>query len=112
MAAGFLDPIGSGYAYGEYAAAAGAVEIRPSALEVLDSGLESGPRGGKVTLTQYNTKEGTPIFQRGSGEYFIYDENGKQLRVNSPTAHGNTLNDTPAELYQLIDRETGEIGVR
>ena len=78
-------------------------------VDSIDVDLGTGPNGGKGTLTEYNTADGKPIIQRESGEYYTYDDNGNQVRVNSPTDHGNTLNDTSAELYQLVDKDTGEL---
>ena len=34
--------------------------------------------------------------------------NNKATKI-SKKAHGNTLNDAPAELYKLVDRKTGKI---
>ena len=78
-------------------------------VDTIDADLGRGPNGGKGTLTEYNTADGKPIIQRESGEYYTYDDNGKQVKVNSPNDHGNTLNDTPAECYGLHCRDTGEV---
>ena len=78
-------------------------------VDAIDADLGRGPNGGKGTLTEYNTADGKPIIQRESGEYYTYDDNGNQVRVNSPSTHGNTLNDTPAECYGLYCRDTGEV---
>jgi len=54
--------------------------------------------------------EPQPIVQRESGGYYYADpKTGKQVSVNSPNKHGNTLNDTPAECYGLHCRDTGKL---
>jgi hypothetical protein len=74
----------------------------------IDADLGRGPNGGKGTLTEYNTADGKPIIQRESGEYYTYDDNGNQVRVNSPSEHGNSKDSTNAQHgYHIIDTDTG-----
>ena len=91
----------------------GALDVRVNPLDGTEnksSLLNEGPNGGKVNLTEYNTEEdGKPIFKRDSGEYFTYDENGKQVRVNSPKEHGNSASSTNEQHgYYIIDTDTGK----
>ena len=62
------------------------LNIKINPLDGTEKGnlLNKGPNGGKVSLTKYNTIDNKPIFKRDNGEYFIYDDSGKQVGVNSP----------------------------
>ena len=63
-----------------------------------------GPKGGTATGTGiYDIGSRSEIYKRESGGYFTIDANGKQRSVNSPYAHGNTLNNEPTTIYKKVD---------
>lgn len=64
----------------------------------------TGPKGGAATGTGvYDIGSRSEIYKRESGGYFTIDANGKQRSVNSPYAHGNTLNNEPTTIYKKVD---------
>lgn len=68
-----------------------------------------GPKGGTATGTGiYDIGSRSEIYKRESGGYFTIDANGKQRSVNSPYAHGNTLNNEPTTIYRKVD-ENGNL---
>ena len=69
-----------------------------------------GPNGGKGKKTGKQDKDGNDIIKRDSGSHYVNNSKiGKQEKINSPSKHGNTLNDTPAECYGLYCRDTGKV---
>ncbi len=47
------------------------------------------------------------MFQRASGGYYVVGGNGAQIRVASLKVHGNTLDNTPTEIYRLVNALDG-----
>jgi len=65
-------------------------------------GSITGPAGGQAWDTGYVNARGQQVFQRATGGYYVVSGNGTQVRVASPKVHGNTLDNTPTEIYQRV----------
>ncbi len=70
-------------------------------------GSITGPAGGRAWETGYVNELGQQVFQRASGGYYVVGESGAQIRVRSPKVHGNTLDNTPTEIYRLVTPDSG-----
>lgn len=65
-------------------------------------GSITGPHGGKAWDTGYSDANGKPIYQRESGGYYTIESDGKQIITSSPKPHGNTLDNTPTQIYRRV----------
>ncbi len=81
----------------------GASPVLPPRYTRNADGSITGPAGGRAWETGYVNELGQQVFQRASGGYYVVGGNGAQIRVASPKVHGNTLNNTPTEIYRLVN---------
>jgi hypothetical protein len=73
----------------------------PSGYADLGDGWIRGSGGGRAWDTGY-TQGGKPVYQRESGGYYVIGDNGTQVRTGSPKPHGNTVDNTPTEIYRRV----------